>query len=189
MGVRVLAWAITAVFTACFTVTAQTRANQVAVISVQGVIAGTKEGQKASKELEAKAQPKQKEFDQRQAELARLEDQFNKGGNVLSEDKRDELLRDIEQRKKKLDRDMSDAKDELTAEQERLLQGLGQRITALVTKYAKEHGYSLVLDFSSPSAPILYAAPAVDITQEIIAQCDKTNAAAAAAGSPHPPSD
>lgn len=173
MGIRILACAVAATACASFTMTAQPPATKVGVISIQGAIVGTKEGQKASRELEARVQPRQKEFDQRQSELAQLEDQFNKGGNVLSEDKHNQLLRDIDQKKKKLERDVSDAKDDLTTEQQRLLQSLGQRLMALIEKYAKENGYALVLDVSNPNTPVLYASSAIDITQDIIAQYDK----------------
>lgn len=145
------------------------------MISIQEAIVKTKEGQKASQQLDAKFQPKQKEFDQRQSELARLEDQFNKGGSVLSEEKRNQLTREIEGKKKRLERDMSDARDELAAEQQRFLQGLGQRMIALIEKYAKDKGYTLVLDVSNPNTPILYASPAIDLTQEIITQFDQTS--------------
>ena len=148
------------------------------MVSIQEVIVKTKEGQRASQGIDAKFQPKQKEFEQRQNELAQLEDQLNKGGGVLNEEKRNQLARDIEGKKKRLERDTSDARDELTAEQQRLLSGLGQRILALIEKYAKDKGYSLVLDVSNPNTPVLYAAPAIDLTQEIIAQYDQTSPAA-----------
>ena len=58
--------------------------GKVGVISVQGAIVGTKDGQKASQELDAKFVPKKKEFDTRQSELASLQDQLNKGGSVMN---------------------------------------------------------------------------------------------------------
>lgn len=154
-------------------VSAQSPANKVGVISIQGAIAGTKDGQKALQQLEAKFQPKQKNFDQRRSELSQLQDQFNKGGSVLSEEKRNELAREIDRKRKALERDMSDVKDEFTAEQQRVLQGLGQETMALIEKYAKDNGYSLVLDVSNPNTPVLYASPAIDLTQDIIALYDK----------------
>jgi outer membrane protein len=157
-----------------FTLAAQSP-TKVAVVSVQAAIVGTKEGQRDSKELEAKVQPKQKEFDQRQSELNLLEDQFNKGSSVLSEDKRNQLLRDIDQKKKRLERDMADAQESLGAEQQRLVQGLGQKILSLIEKYGKENGYTLVLDVSNPNTPVLYSSQAIDITQDIIGLYDKAN--------------
>ena len=64
---------------------AQQATNKVGVISIQGAIVGTKDGQKASQELDSKFVPKKKDFDTRQNEIAQLQDQYNKGGNLMSE--------------------------------------------------------------------------------------------------------
>lgn len=150
-------------------------AQKVGVISVQGAIVGTKDGQKASQELDAKFSPKKKEFDTRQSEINQLQDQYNKGGTVMSEDKRQQLARDIDEKKKRLQRDMQDAQDELQGEQQRLLQSLGQRMMAVIEKYAKDNGYTMILDVSNPNTPVLYASSAIDITQDIVALYDKTS--------------
>jgi outer membrane protein len=158
--------------------------SKVAVISIQGAIVGTKDGQKASSALDAKFAPKKKEFDVRQSEIAQLQDQYNKGGAVMSEDKRNQMARDIDEKKKRLERDMQDAEEDLRGEQQKLLQGLGGRMMAVITKYAKDNGYSVVLDDSNPNTPILYASQTIDITQDIISLYDKTTTN----GSPAPAS-
>ena len=154
---------------------AQATTNKVGVISVQGAIVGTKDGQKASQELDAKFAPKKKEFDSRQAELAQLQDQYNKGGNLMSEDKRNQLARDIDEKKKRLERDTQDAQEELQGEQQRLLQSLGQRMMAVIEKYAKDNGYTMILDVSNPNTPVLYASSGIDITQDIVSLYDKNS--------------
>src|SRR3569833_2086698 len=111
-----------------FSANAQQAAQKVGVISVQGAIVGTKDGQKASQALDQKFAPKKKEFDTRQSELAQLQDQYSKGGNLMSEDKRNQLARDIDEKKKRLERDVQDAQEELQGEQQRVLSGLGQRM-------------------------------------------------------------
>jgi len=73
--------------------------GKVGVISVQGAIVGTRDGQKASQELDAKFSPKKKEFDSRQSEITQLQDQYNKGGTVMAEDKRQQLARDIDEKR------------------------------------------------------------------------------------------
>jgi outer membrane protein len=173
---------------------AQQPPTKVGVISVQGAIVGTKDGQKASQELEAKFTPKEKEFNSRQSELAQLQDQYNKGGSVMSEDKRNQLAREIDEKKKRLDRDMQDAREELQSEQQRVLQSLGQRMMAVIEKYAKDNGYTLILDVGNQTTPVLYASSAIDITQDIIQLYDKTStnggpapsASTAAPGTPKP---
>ena len=167
--------AAAALLCAAVGVNAQQNQGRLGVISVQGAIAGTKDGQKASQELETKFTPKKKEFDTRQSEIAQLQDQFNKGGTLMSDDKRNQLARDIDEKKKRLERDMQDANEELQGEQQRMLQGLGQRMLAVIEKYAKDNGYTMILDVGNPNTPVLYAATGIDITQDIIALYDKTS--------------
>jgi len=154
---------------------AQQPPTKVGVISIQGAIVGTKDGQKASQELDTKFVPKKKEFDTRQSEVAQLQDQLNKGGTVMAEDKRNQLARDIDEKKKRLERDMQDAEEDLKAEQQKVLQGLGQRMIAVIEKYAKDNGYSMILDVSNPNTPVLYASSGIDITQDIVSLYDKTS--------------
>jgi outer membrane protein len=166
---------------------AQQTTPKVGVISIQGALVGTKDGQKASQELDAKFMPRKKEFDTRQSEIAQLQDQYNKGGAVMSEDKRNQLARDIDEKKKRLQRDMQDAEEELQGEQQRLLQGLGQRMMAVIEKYAKDNGYTMILNVSDPNTPVLYASSAIDITQDIISLYDKTSTNGAPAATPGTP--
>ena len=154
---------------------AQQAAPKVGVISVQGAIVGTKDGQKASQELTTKFAPKQKDIQSRQTELTQMQDQYNKGGNLMSDDKRNQLARDIDEKKKRLERDMQDAQEELNSEQQRVLQGLGQRMMAVIEKYAKDNGYTMILDVSNPNTPVLYASSGIDITQDIISLYDKNS--------------
>src|SRR5581483_397656 len=153
---------------------AQQAAPKVGVISVQGAIVGTHDGQKASQELETKFNPKKKEFDSRQSEIAQLQDQYNKGGSVMNDEKRNQLARDIDEKKKRLERDMQDANEELQSEQQKVLQGLGQRMMAVIEKYAKDNGYTMILDVGNANTPVLYASSAIDITQDIIQLYDKS---------------
>jgi outer membrane protein len=164
--------------------TAQTPSNKVAVISVQGAIIGTKDGQKAAQELEAKFAPKRKELTDRQSEITSLNDQLRKGSNTISQDKQAELQRQAEEKNKRLQRDTQDANEEWNTEQQRLLQSLGQRMMAVIEKYAKDNGYSMVLDVSNPNTPVLWASSALDITQDIISLYDKTSVNGGPAATP-----
>jgi outer membrane protein len=164
---------------------------KVGVVSVQGAIVGTKDGQKASQDLEAKFGPRKKEMDTRNNEIVQLEEQLRKGGALMSEEKRNEMQRDVDEKKRRLQRDAQDAQEELNQEQQKVLQGLGQRIYAVIEKYAKDNGYTMILDVSAQNTPVLYASAGVDITQDIVALYDKSSsnggpAAAPAAAPKHP---
>jgi outer membrane protein len=158
--------------------TAASGYSKIATISIQGVIASTKEGQKASQELNAKYGPKQKEMQARQNEIRQLNEQLQKGGNSMSQDKRDELSREVDQKTKRFQRDAQDAQEELQQDQQRLLAGISQRLMPLIEKYAKDKGYTLVLDVSSPNTPVMYATTSNDITKDIIVLYDQSPATA-----------
>jgi outer membrane protein len=55
----------------------------------------------------------------------------------------------------------------------------------VLDKYAKDNGYTLILDISSPQTPVMYASNAIDVTREIIELYDK-NAPSATAAAPAP---
>lgn len=161
--------------------------TKIAVTNMQAAILGTKEGQKASQELMSKVDPKRKEFATRQNEITQLEQQLEKAATVMTESKKEDLARTIDDKKKRLQRDTEDAEEELQGEQQRMLQGLAQRMSAIVDKYAKDNGYSLVIEAGNPSTPVVYASTQVDITKEMIALYDKATAAGSSAPNPASP--
>src|SRR5437016_11112301 len=150
--------------------------TKVGVISIQGAIAATKDGQKAIAELDSKAAPKRKELDQKQTDINALKDQLNKGTNTLSEATKAELYKNIQQKTTSLQRDFEDAQADMDQEQQKMLQQLGQKILAVIERYARDNGFAMVVDVSSPQTPVMYASPSIDITKEIIDLYDKNSA-------------
>jgi len=159
-------------------VNAQTPAAQgkIAVIYLQGAIGNTKDGQKAVAELTAKTAPKKKEIDQKQSDIASLQDQLTKGANTMSDTAKNDLYKNIEAKKKSLQRDIEDAQAELDQDQQKILQEIGTKMQAVIERYAHDHGYIMVVDVSSPQSPIFYASPSIDITKEIIELYDQSAA-------------
>jgi outer membrane protein len=161
--------------------------TKVGIINMQGALIGTKDGQKAAKELEARRAPKTKELEGRQGEINQLKDQLNKGSNTLSEDARKKLMMDIDGKTKAFNRDLEDIQAEWDQEQNKIIQELGQRVMVVIDKYARDNGYAIVIDISNQQTPVLYAANSVDITQDIIRLYD-ANAPATPMGSGTPTS-
>jgi outer membrane protein len=152
---------------------AQTPPTKIAVINIQGAMASTKEGQKAAAALQAKFDPKRKELEAKQAEINSLQAELSKGSNTMAETKRAQLARDIDARTKALQRDSQDAQEELQLEQNKVLDELGQRMMAVIGKYATDNNLALVVDISSQQTPVLWAASGVDISKEIVDLYDK----------------
>lgn len=156
---------------------AQQAVTKVAVINIQQALVGTQDGQKATKQMDDKFLPLQKAFEARQTELIQLQDQLTKGSAVLSDDKRNQMARNIDEKKKRLERDMQDAEDDMKSQQQKLLAAMATRMTSVIGQYSKDNGFSLVLDVANQNTPVLFAAGSIDITKDVIALCDKGPAA------------
>jgi outer membrane protein len=159
--------------------------GKVGVINIQGAIISTKDGQKAASEIQTRFNPKKAELDKRQSDIGQLQDQLNRGRNTLSEEAQQKLVREIDQKTKALNRDTEDARAELDQEQQKLMGELFSRIQVVLDKYAKDNGYTLILDISSAQTPVMYASNAIDVTRDIIELYDK-NAPSAASTAPAP---
>jgi outer membrane protein len=142
--------------------------QKIGVVQVQSAIVGTKEGQKAASELETKMGPKRKELETKQGELRKLQESLQKGGSVMNEQARAQLAREIDTKNKDYQRSLEDAQAEFQAEQDRILNDLGAKLMAVINKYAKDQGYSLVIDVSNPQTPVMYASETIDITKQVI---------------------
>ena len=148
--------------------------TKIAVIQIQAALAATKEGQKAAADLEVKLSPRKKDLDGKQAEIKDLQEKLQRGGNTLSDSAKEDLTRNIDAKTKSYNRELEDAQAELEQEQQKVVGALGQKMMAVIDKYAQQNGFAIVLDVSSQNTPVLYASNTVDITKDVIDLYDKT---------------
>jgi len=112
--------------------------TKLATISMNAALAGTKDGQQAASELNARRAAKGRELEQKQNEILALQDQFNQGVNTLSEAAKNALHAGIAAKKKTVQREMEDAQADLQADEQKMLQQLGEKILAVVQRYAHD---------------------------------------------------
>lgn len=160
--------------------------TKIAVINIQEALINTKDGQKAAGDLKTKFAPKQSEIEKKQGDIAGLQQQLNKGGNAMSEEAKQKIMRDIDQKNVSLKRDTEDAQADLEQEQQRIMSDLGGKMIGILNKYATENSYALVIDISSQQTPVLFASNGIDITREIIALYDKSAPQTTAPAAPRP---
>jgi outer membrane protein len=155
----------------CGVASAQTP-MKLGVINMQEALLSTKDGQKAVAELKAHFAPKQQEFEKRQAELGAKQEQYRKTENTISEEAKATLARDIDAITKNLQRDTDDARQDVEAEQQKVLNELGAKMMQVLQKYSVEKGYTMVFDVSGQPNNIMFASNAIDVTRDIIALYD-----------------
>ena len=165
---------------------AQTAAapNKVGVIDMQRAIATTQEGQKAAADLTARYEPRRKELEKKQSEIQALRDQLSRGSNTMSDDAKQTLTRDIDTKTKAWNRETEDATADSQQDMDKVLQVFMERMQVVIDKYARDNGYSLVLDISGQQSPVIYAQNSIDITTDIVALYDKNTPSAAGAAKP-----
>jgi outer membrane protein len=144
--------------------------NRVGTINIEQAIFASNEGQRDFAALNKKLEPKQTQLKGLNDEIESLKKQLNTQGDKLSEDARANLVKEIEQKQKSLERSVQDARDDAQAQQNEIAQRILQKMAPIIVKYAGDKGFGVIMDTSNPwpQGPVLWAGPAVDITRVIV---------------------
>ncbi len=142
--------------------------TRIGIVNIQAAIISTNEGQRDFEVLRKKFDPKRNELESLNHEVENLKKQLSTTGDKLNEDARGNLLKQIDSKQKTLQRSYEDANNDLQAQQNEIASRIGQKMMEVLDKYAKEHGYSVILDYSGQASPILWAASSVDVTPILV---------------------
>lgn len=164
--------------------------TKIAVIQFEGVVAQTNEGQRAFSELNTKFQPKQQQIKSESDEVDTLKKDLQTAGDKLSDTERQARLRTIDEKEKTLQRNVEDARNDFSSEMNEKFSAIAQKVAAVMTKYAQENGYTLVLDAGSQQqqSPILWASESTNISEAIVQAYNKQSGVPAqpASAAPRP---
>ena len=162
---------------------------KVAVIMFQAAVSQTNEFQRDVADLQKKYDPRRAELKKLNDEIDALTKQLQAPDAQLSDPERASRARTLDEKKKLLDRETQDAQGDFQNDMQQTIDQVAQKVGLLMTKYAEDHGYTLVLDAGQEQAQtVLYALPSTDITKEIIdAYNQKSGIPAPAAGQPDAP--
>jgi len=153
---------------------AQAPPTKIAIINMQGAILSTKDGQKAQQELQNKFTPKKSELEKKQADLTALQEQLRKGSATMSDEAKAKIQNDITTGQKKLQRDGEDFDAEVQQEEQKLMGDLWQKMMDVVTKYATQNSYAMVVDVSNQQT-VIWADPSTNITAEAVKLYDQAH--------------
>lgn len=154
--------------------------ERVAIINIQAAIRGTAEGQKAAAAIRTEFVPRQNDLKSQSKQLQALQQQLKDGGNTLSIGAKDELEQRIADKQKQIQRAYEDAQSDLQSAETDAVNRIGQKMMKVISTYATQHGYALVLDVSNPNTPVLFAAQGINITAPIVALYNRDYPVAAA---------
>jgi outer membrane protein len=164
-------------------------AEKIGVLSIRNAIVATAEGKQAQAQLQSQFAPKQNDLQNTQKQIEDLQRRLNEGARTLSDDEKGRMQRQGEMLTRRLQRGNDDLNEELNAAQGEIVDTIGRKMLEILDRYARENGYTVVLDTSAQGSPVVYGSSQSDITQEIVRLYDQAypiKGAAPAASAPAP---
>jgi outer membrane protein len=148
-------------------------AKLVGIINLRGAIGTTAEGKQASAELQSQFAPRSAEIDGLTKQINDLQQKLQAGQGKLSQEEEARLTAEGQKLTQRLDRRRTDFQEDANTAQQEVLERIGRKMVDVLDRYARENGYSVVLDTSGQNSPILYASNQIDVTQEIVRLYDQ----------------
>jgi outer membrane protein len=141
---------------------------KIAVIAFQVAVAQTNEGQRDFADLEKKFEPRRDQLKALSDQIDTLTTQLKAQSSTLSEVERTNRTQDIQEKRTELERSSQDAQSDYQQAMQDLYNTLAAKVYNAMEAYAKEHGFTLVLDISQQQSPILYAVASTNITNQVV---------------------
>jgi outer membrane protein len=144
--------------------------TKLGTINIQEAVIGSNEGQRDFEALRKKMEPKNNELKQQNDELEGLQKQLQTQGDKLNEDARATLVKQIETKKKSLERAAQDFQEDYQNQQKEAFQRILQKMAPVIIKHAQENGFAMVMDTSNPwpQSPLLWYGEQGDITKAVV---------------------
>jgi outer membrane protein len=142
---------------------------KVAVVAFQVAVAQTNEGQRNFSDLQKKFEPKRAQLKALSDEIDTLKKQLQAQGDKLSPAESASKTKAIDDKTKSLQRSAEDAQNDFQQEIQDMYNTLASKVYEVVSSYAQEQGFTLVVDVSQQQSPVLWAAESTNITAPIIA--------------------
>jgi len=157
---------------------------------LRGAIGSTSEGKQASAELQSQFAPRTAELDNFTKQINDLQQKLQVGQGKLSQEEEARMTAEGQRLTQKYDRKRTEFQDDVSAAQQDVLERIGRKMVDVLDRYARENGFSVILDTSGQNSPILFASNQVDVTQDIIRLYDQSypvkNAPAGTTATPKP---
>jgi outer membrane protein len=158
--------------------------TKVGVLNVQLAIASTAEGKQDAAQLQAQFAPRQTELETLSKQIDDIRNRLRTASSTLSDDERSRLALEGDQKNRLLQRKQQELQDDGQEAQRQVFDSIGRKMVAVLDSYAKQNGYGMIIDSSSQSSTVVYAAPQTDISQDIIRLYDQANPMKAASAAP-----
>ncbi len=142
---------------------------KIAVIGFQEAVAGTNDFQRRFADLQKKYEPKRQELKTLNDQITSLQKELQAQSATLSDADRATKAKLLDDKQKDLKRAGEDAQTDYQQDMQQTFGAVASKVAETLDAYAKEHGYSVVLDGGNQQVPVvIYTNPGVDITKAVV---------------------
>jgi outer membrane protein len=143
-------------------------APKIAVITFQEAVVATNDFQRRNADLQKKYEPKRQQIKQLNDQISSLQKELQAQSATLSDAQRATKAKQLDDKQKELKRTGEDAQGDFQQDMQQTFGAVAEKVAGTVEAYAKEHGYSVVLDRDQQVPVVLYANESADITKAIV---------------------
>jgi outer membrane protein len=142
---------------------------KIAIVVFQQAVAQTNDFQRRFADLQKKYDPKRQQIQTLNTEIASLQKELQAQSATLSDAQRATKAKQLDDKQKELKRTGEDAQGDFQQDMQQTFSTVAGKVSETIDSYAKEHGYTLVLDGGNQQVPVvLYANQSTDITKAVI---------------------
>jgi len=160
---------------------------KIAIINLRLAIATTAEGKQALADFEARFDARQKELNEINRKIDEIARQFGEKQNTWSDEQKAKAQAEGRRLTRQLNRKQAAFQDDRNAAKDDIVQRIGGKLLPIVDRYAAEKNLGTVIDSSAPGTPVLFVAPATDITEAVAKLYDQAYPVKSAVTNPAKP--
>ena len=142
---------------------------KIAIIGFQEAVAQTNDFQRRFADLQKKYEPKRQQIQTLNTEIASLQKELQAQAATLTDSDRATKAKQLDDKQKELKRTGEDAQADFQQDMQQTFSTVASKVAETLDAYAKDHGYTVVLDGGNQQVPVvLYANESTNITKAVI---------------------
>lgn len=146
--------------------TAKAELEKIGVVDMQRAIQTSESGKKAKSELEQAFNKKKKELQAEEANLKKLQEEFQKKQSALSDSAKKEQQANLQEKFMKYQELLQKSQSEISKKEQEMSEPIIKKIREKVSEIAKKKGYSIVLEKNENV--VLFSQEKDDLTEEVL---------------------
>ncbi|MGH7949548.1 MAG: OmpH family outer membrane protein [Candidatus Binataceae bacterium] len=149
-----------------------------AYVDVQRALSECNAGKKAKADLQGRLQTVEQRLQRQQEEVQSLKNEIEKKGMLMQEEQRNNMRDQYAEKLKNFERTFKDSREDLQRKDSEITGKIVRDIAQVIRTLGEKNGYTLVFEKST----VLWGAPGIDITDEVIRTYNAMNVKVGALG-------